>query len=100
MVAGLLNVVIFPTDVIIWHRLTSWIIKWRRFYSAERHSLTYWSRSVPDAERANPVGLLEEALVDVIAADPIHSGSVKIWVKTCHLPVWMNWPQRAGEGAD
>ncbi len=32
VVAGLLNVVISRPDVIIWHLLTSWIIKWRRFY--------------------------------------------------------------------
>lgn len=39
----------------------------------------------------NPVGLLEEALVDVIAADPIHQRICKELGKTCRLPVWMNW---------
>ncbi|STM57479.1 acyl-CoA dehydrogenase [Escherichia coli] len=52
VVAGLLNVVIFPTGRHYLALLTSWIIKWRRFTSAERHPFPHWSRSVPDAERA------------------------------------------------
>jgi acyl-CoA dehydrogenase len=46
----------------------------------------------------NPVGLLEEALLDVMAADPIHQRSVKSWVKTCRLPVWMNWQKALAGG--
>ena len=73
VVAGLLNVVIFPTG---------------RHYLAPSDKLDHKVAKilqVPNATRSrigrgqyltlskhNPVGLLEEALVDVIAADPIH----------------------------
>ncbi|MFP1482937.1 acyl-CoA dehydrogenase domain-containing protein [Escherichia coli] len=50
VVAGLLNVVIFPTGHPYWHLLTSWIIKWRRL--PVPNAFPHWSRSVPDAERA------------------------------------------------
>jgi hypothetical protein len=40
------------------------------------------------------VGLLEEALLDVMAADPIHQKICKQLGKTCRLPVWMNWQNR------
>ena len=42
----------------------------------------------------NPVGLLEEALLDVMAADPIHQKICKQLGKTCRSPVWMNWRNR------
>ena len=49
----------------------------------------------------NPVGLLEEALVDVIAADPIHQRICKELGK--NLPFTRldrTGAQRTGEGAD
>ena len=40
----------------------------------------------------NPVGLLEEALLEVMAADPIHQRICKELGKICRSPVWMSWP--------
>lgn len=40
----------------------------------------------------NPVGLLEEALLEVMAADPIHQRICKELGKICRSPVSTNWP--------
>lgn len=53
VVAGLLNVVIFPTGrhyLAPSDKLDHKVAK--ILQSAERHPFTYWSRSVPDPERA------------------------------------------------
>lgn len=43
------------------------------------------------ASEHNPIGLLEEALVDVIAAEPIHARLCKEAGKTCRSPGWIVW---------
>ena len=73
LVAGLLNVVIFPTGR-HYHapsdKLDHKVAKILQVPSATRSRLGRGQYLTPSEH--NPVGLLEEALLDVIAADPIH----------------------------
>ena len=92
IIAGL-NVVIFPTGR---HYLApsdklDRIIKLAKILQVPNATCSRIGRGRYLTGEHNPVGLLEEALVDVIAAGQFISGSVKSWVKTCRLPVWMNW---------
>ena len=73
LVAGLLNVVIFPTGR-HYHapsdKLDHKVAKILQVPSATRSRIGRGQYLTPSEH--NPVGLLEEALLDVIAADPIH----------------------------
>ena len=73
VVAGLLNVVIFPTGrhyLAPSDKLDHKVAKILQVPNATRSRIGRGQYLTPSEH--NPVGLLEEALVDVIAADPIH----------------------------
>jgi acyl-CoA dehydrogenase len=73
VVAGLLNVVIFPTGrhyLAPSDKLDHKVAKILQVPNATRSRIGRGQYLTPS--KHNPVGLLEEALVDVIAADPIH----------------------------
>lgn len=92
-VAGALRIAIFPTGR---HydapsdKLDHKVAKILQVPSATRSRIGRGQYLTPSEH--NPVGLLEEALLDVMAADPIHQRICKELGKTCRLPVWMNWP--------
>ncbi len=92
-VAGALRIAIFPTGR---HydapsdKLDHKVAKILQVPSATRSRIGCGQYLTPSEH--NPVGLLEEALLDVMAADPIHQRICKELGKTCRLPVWMNWP--------
>ena len=88
VVAGLLNVGDLPDRTSLSGTfLTSWdhkVAKILQVPNATRSRIGRGQYLTPSEH--NPVGLLEEALVDVIAADPFISGSVKSWVKPAVYP--------------
>lgn len=94
-VAGALRVVIFPTGrhhLAPSDRLDHKVAKILQVPSATRSRIGRGQYLAPTPH--NPVGLLEEALLDVMAADPIHQKICKQLGKTCRLPVWTNWQNR------
>ncbi len=92
VVAGLLTAMIFPTGrhyLAPSDKLDHAVAKILQVPNATRSRIGRGQYLTP-AEH-NPVGLLEEALRDVIAADPIHQRICKELGKICRLLVWMNW---------
>lgn len=95
LVAGALRVAIFPTGrhhLAPSDKLDHKVAKILQVPSATRSRIGRGQYLAPTPH--NPVGLLEEALLDVMAADPIHQKICKQLGKTCRLPAWTNWRNR------